>query len=119
MKMIKIVLSIVALVAATTTTAHARDSISIGVNIGGGYGHGYSTHSIGTHRHAPALYGYYGAPIVHYSAQPVVYYAPAIRYNHYEPRASYGRDYYRQGDHRGRGDRHHNRHGDSRRHHGR
>jgi hypothetical protein len=103
MKMIKTIVATIAMVAATTTVVQARDSISIGVNIGG---HGYPTHSIGTHRHAPAFYGYYGAPTVYYSARPVVYYASPVRYNYYQPYRYYGRDIGRHGD------RHHNRHHD-------
>ncbi len=105
MKFIKTIVATVAIVAATATTAQARDSFSIGVNIGG-HGHGYPVHSIGTHRHAPAFYGYYGAPIVDYSARPIVIYAPPIRYNRFQPHAYYGRDVRRHGD------RHHHRHDD-------
>lgn len=104
MKFIKTIVATIAIVAATATTAQARDSFSIGVNIGGyGHEHGYSTHSIGTHRHAPAFYGYYGAPTVYYSPQPIVYYVPPIRYNQFQPHAYYGRDVRRHGD------RHHHR----------
>jgi hypothetical protein len=110
MKFIKTIVATVAIVAATATTVQARDSFSIGVNIGGyGHGHGYSTHSIGTHRHAPAFYGYYGAPTVYYSPRPIVYYAPPARYNHYQPHAFDRRDVRRHGG------RHHNHRDDGRR----
>lgn len=108
MKFIKTIVATVAIVAATATTVQARDSFSIGVNIGG-YGHGYSTHSIGTHRHAPAFYGYYGAPTVYYSPRPIVYYAPPVRYNHYQPHAFDRRDVRRHGG------KHHNHRDDGRR----
>lgn len=99
MKFIKTIVATVAIVAATATTAQARDSFSIGVNISGNsHGHGYSTHSIGTHRHAPAFYGYYGAPTVYDSPQPIVYVAPLIGYNHFLPHVYDRRDVRRHGD---------------------
>jgi len=110
MKFIKTIIATVAIVAATVSTVQARDSFSIGVNISGNSpGHGYSTHSIGTHRHAPAFYGYNGAPMVSYSPQPIVYYAPLIYYNHYQPSAYDRRDVRR---HRNA---HHHRHDEERR----
>lgn len=91
MNRIKITVATIALMAATATTVQAGDSVNIGVHIGT-YGGGYPAHSIGTHRHAPAFYGYYDAPIVYYSAQPVIYYAPPIPYHHYQPHHYKGRD---------------------------
>lgn len=107
MKIMKTILATMAIVAATATTAQARDSFSIGVNIGG---HGHARHSIGTHRHAPAFRGYYRAPsVVYYAAPPVVYYAPTRRYNHFSPYASYGRQFTRDFHQRNEGRRGHSR----------
>jgi hypothetical protein len=80
MKLVKMLIATVALSGALVTTAHARDSFSIGVNIGG-FDH---FHSLRTHRYAPVYYGHY------YSAPPVVYYAPPIRYRHFRQDAYYG-----------------------------
>jgi len=120
MKVINTIVATIAIVAATATTAQARDSFSIGINIGG---HGHTRHSIGTHHHASAFRGYYGAPVVYYSSRPVVYYAPSNRYNHFNSYISYGRHMARgnyrhsesRRDYSRRGERHHNRRGNGHR----
>lgn len=84
MKIVKLLIATVALSGALVTTAHARDSFSIGVNIGG-HGHGHHRqHTLRTHRHAPAYYGYYR------SAPRVVYYAPQVRYRHFRGDRHFG-----------------------------
>lgn len=118
MKVINTIVATIAIVAATATTVQARDSFSIGINIGG-----HARHSIGTHQHASAFRGYYGAPVVYYSSRPVVYYAPSNRYNNFNSYISYGRhmarDNYRHSESRRgysrRGERHHNRRGNGHR----
>ena len=115
MKILNTIMATIAIVAATVTPAQARDSFRIGINIGGH--DGYASHSIGTHRHAPAFRGYYGAPVVYYTP-PVVYYTPAIRYDNFRSYGSYGRhitrDYHGRGESR-RGGKYHNHRGDSHR----
>jgi len=110
MKIAKMMIATLALSAAMVTSAHAHDSFNIGINIGG---YGYAPHSIVTHRHAPAYYGYYGAPTVYYHAPRVVYYAPPVGYHHFRQHSynnnhhfnRHGQKHYRQHQERGRGNR--------------
>jgi hypothetical protein len=94
MKILRSIVAVLAIGAATISTANARDSFSLGINIGG--------------------FGY--APPVVYHAPPVVYHAPhayyyePVRTYYHAPVVSFG--YYDRGGHRYNGNRHHNaRHG--------
>lgn len=98
MKIVKMLIASVALSGALATTAQARDSFSIGINIGGHDHH--SRHTLRTHRHAPVYYGHY------YSEPRVIYYAPSVRYRHYDRHGYYGdRHHYKR-----HGKKHHRRH---------
>ena len=84
-------LVVLAISAASVTSAQARDSFSLGINIGG---YGYAPPV--TYYPAPV---YYGEPV--YYNQPIEYYRPAPRYYSYAPRVvsfgyqSYGDNQYR------------------------
>ena len=120
MKVINTIVATIAIVATTAATVQARDSFSIGVNIDG---QGHTRHSMGTHHHASAFRGYYGAPIIYYSSRPVVYYAPSNRYSQFSSYISYGRHMARgnyrhsesRRDYNRRGEGHHNRCGNGHR----
>ena len=96
MKLIHSAILVLAIGAATVSTAQARDSFSLGINVGG---YGYAP---------PVAYYpqpvYYSEPV--YYSQPVTYYRPAPRYYGYAPTVvsfgyqNYGGHHYR-GHHRG------------------
>jgi hypothetical protein len=77
MKILRSAIVVLAIGAASISSALARDSFSIGINVGG-----------------PAYYQptrYYAAPpVVYYGAPPVVYYNAAPRVYHYPPAVSFG-----------------------------
>lgn len=100
MKILRSMFIVLAIGAATISTANARDSFSLGINIGG---YGY----------APPPVVYYPAPV--YYDEPVVYYRPAPRYYSYAPTiVSLG--YQNYGGYRHHG--HHDGWGRGRGHHG-
>lgn len=83
------------MVAATATTAYARDSYSVGISVGS-YGYpapiGYSSnYSLGYSNYPNVVY--YGAPVVYH--QPIVRYVPVTSYSNGH--------YYSNRNHRGHG----------------
>ncbi len=93
MKILRSLLTVLAIGAVTISTANARDSFSLGINIGG-HSHGY---------HEPIRY--YSAPPVVYA--PTAYYYEPVRSYYHAPVVSYR---YYGGGHHYNG--HHARHND-------
>ena len=96
MNLLKSTTIALAIVAATSSSAYARDYYSVGINVGNyGYPAAYSSnYSAGySNYYAPPNVVYYGAPVVHY--QPVVRYVPVNVYG--------GHQYYQSGHHGYRG----------------
>ena len=93
MKILRSLIAVLAIGAATMSTANARDSFSLGINIGG---FGY----------APPPVAYYPPPVVY---APTAYYYEPVRSYYAAPIVSYR---YYSGGHYDRGyDRHHARQG--------
>ena len=108
MKLLRCLLMVLAL-AASISSAQARDSFNIGINIGGYSPYGYPAVS---YHPAPQVI-YYDAPRVYYPAPHAHHHAPIIMH-----RDVYygGRDYYSAPRHNGfrsyhGGHRHHGHHG--------
>lgn len=80
MKILRSAVVVMAIGAASISSAFAHDSFNIGINVGG---YGY---------HQPVRY--YAAPPVVYYNEPVVYYRSAPRIYHYAPAVSYGYQHY-------------------------
>ncbi len=94
MKILRSLLTVLAIGAVTISTANARDSFSVGINVGG-YGNDY---------HEPVRY--YSAPPVVYA--PTAYYYEPVRSYYHAPVVSYR--YYGGGHHyNGHQARHYNR----------
>lgn len=96
MKILKALLTTIAIGAASITTANAHDSFSLGVNIGG---YGYAPPPVAYYP-APV---YYGAPTVYYSSPRVIHYGPpVVSYRYYNGGGYRGHHGWNNG--RGRGD---------------
>lgn len=76
MKIMHSAILVLAISAASISSAVARDSFNIGINVGG-YGYPYAQY-------------YAGPPVVYYGAPPVVYYRPAPPVYSYAPSGFYG-----------------------------
>lgn len=102
MKILRSAVVVLAIGAASISSASARDSFNIGINIGG---QGY---------YEP--YPYYAAPPVVYYSEPVVYYRQAPSVYYYAPVVSYGYQHY--GNQSGYRDNHWDNHWGNNGHHG-
>lgn len=109
MKILRTALTALVIVAASASTAYARDSYSVGISVGS-YGYpapiGYSPHySLGYSNYPNVVY--YGAPVVYH--QPIVHYVPMNAYGHGHYYGGYkhrGHGYYGNRGH-DRGNHHH------------
>lgn len=92
MKVLRSFLFVLAMGAASISTAQARDSFSIGINVGSHSHHAY-----------PAV-SYHVAPQVIYYSAPVVHYRHHVRHAYYQaPAVVYGSSYYDAPRHYNRG----------------
>lgn len=93
MKLLKSATIALGILAATASSAYAREYYSVGINVGNyGYPAAYSSnYSVG-------YSNYYPHPNVVYYGSPVVHYRPVVRY---VPVQAYGGHHYFGGGHRG------------------
>lgn len=78
MKVLRSFVLVLAIGAASLTSAHAGDSFSIGINVGN---HRHHTHSMPSHH----VISHHVAPQAVYYYEPVAYHRPAPRAYHHAP----------------------------------